>query len=155
MATHALVLRQGDVRDVVAIDALMAAAFDPRWGEAWTRSQCIGVLAMPGVSLLLACVDDEPVGFALTRAIMDEAELLLLAVAPDRRRHGVGGALLRAVLADAAGGGVSTIHLEVRAGNPAIGLYEASGFARIGERRGYYRGRDGGTHDAWTFSRAV
>lgn len=155
MATRALTLRHGDARDIVAVDALMAAAFDPRWGEAWTRSQSLGVLAMPGVALLLAHEDDEPAGFALTRTIMDEAELLLLAVAPAHRRRGIGAALLRAVLADAAGAGVAALHLEVRAGNPAIALYAAHGFARIGERRGYYRGVDGAQHDAHTFSRAL
>ena len=53
----------------------MTAAFDPRYGEAWTRNQCLGVLAMPGVRLTLALVDDRPAGFAMVRSVMDEAEL--------------------------------------------------------------------------------
>ena len=155
MATHALTLRRGDARDAATVDALMAAAFDPRWGEAWTRSQCLGVLAMPGVQLLLAYEDEAPAGFSLTRAIMEEAELLLLAVAATHRRRGIGGALLRAVLADCEAAGVDRIHLEVRAGNPAVRLYDASGFAKVGERRGYYRGVGGSAHDAHTYSRAL
>lgn len=155
MATHALLLRHGNARDIAAVEALMAAAFDPRFGEAWTRSQCLGVLAMPGVRLLLAYDADAPAGFAMTRAIMDEAELLLLAVAPARRRGGIGAALLRAVLADSAAAGVETIHLEVRADNPAVHLYRSAGFAKVGERRGYYRGPGGLAHDAHTFSRRV
>lgn len=54
MATHQILLRTGDPRDVATVDALMTAAFDPRYGEAWTRNQCLGVLAMPGVRLTLA-----------------------------------------------------------------------------------------------------
>lgn len=153
MATRSTSLRAGDARDIVVVDALMAAAFDPRFGEAWTRSQCLGVLALPGVQLLLAYLDEEPAGFALTRAVMDEAELLLLAVAPAHRRHGVGGALLRSVIAGCQDAGVARLHLEVRAGNDAVQLYEGVGFAKVGERRGYYRGRDGRSYDALTYAR--
>ena len=155
MATRSLTLRRGDARDAATVDALMAAAFDPRYGEAWTRSQCLGVLAMPGVQLLLAYDEGAPAGFSLTRAVMEEAELLLLAVAPACRRRGVGAALLRAVLADCEAAGVATIHLEVRAGNPAVRLYEGAGFGKVGERRGYYRGPGGQPHDAHTFSRQL
>lgn len=155
MSTRAITLRAADARSVAVIDALMTAAFDPRYGEAWTRSQCLGVLAMPGVQLLLACDDDTPAGFALTRTIMDEAELLLLAVAPAHRGRGVGGALLRAAIEDCRAAGAERLHLEVRGGNPAVRLYEAAGFARIGERRGYYRGRDGKLYDAHTYSRVL
>jgi len=155
MATRLITLRQGDARDAGIVDALMAAAFDPRFGEAWTRSQCLGVLAMPGVRLLLATVDDEPAGFSLTRAIAGEAELLLLAVAPPFRRTGVGRALMDAVVADCRIQDVTILHLEVRADNDALYLYRATGFAKVGERRGYYRGRDGRQYDAHTYSLAL
>ena len=36
------------------IMAVMADAFDPAWGEAWTQAQCGGVLGMPGVWAALA-----------------------------------------------------------------------------------------------------
>ncbi|KQU62106.1 ribosomal-protein-alanine acetyltransferase [Sphingomonas sp. Leaf339] len=155
MATRSLILRHGDARDAASIDTVMAAAFDPRYGEAWTRSQCLGVLAMPGVHLTLAFIDDQPAGFSLTRAIAGEAELLLLAVAPGFRRTGVGGTLLRGVIADCQSRDVTILHLEVRADNDAVALYEANGFAKLGERRAYYRGRDGRHYDAHTYSRPI
>lgn len=145
----------GAARDMAAVDTLMQAAFDPRWGEAWTTGQCLGVLAMPGVWLTIAQARGQPVGFALARTILDEAELLLLATAPAERRRGVGGALLRSVLADARGRGAARIHLEVRAGNAAVALYTAAGFARVGERRRYYRGAQGQLHDAHTYARPL
>lgn len=151
MATRALTLRSGGARDVAAVDRLMADAFDPSYGEAWTRNQCTGVLAMPGVSLLLAELDDEPAGFTLTRRIIDETELLLLAVARLHRGHGVGGALLRAVIAEARGRDCAKLHLEVRAGNPAARLYADHGFEKVGERRGYYKGTSGELHDAHSY----
>ena len=81
-------LRGGTVADIAEVEAVMAAAFDPRWGEAWTRGQVLGVMAMPGVWLTLAEIDGAPAGFTLARAVLDEAELLLLAVAPQTRRRG-------------------------------------------------------------------
>jgi ribosomal-protein-alanine N-acetyltransferase len=155
MATRQILLRTGDARDIAAVDALMVAAFDPRFGEAWTRSQCMGVLAMPGVRLTLALVDDTPAGFAMVRSVMDEAELLLLAVDPAFRRRGIAGALLRAVIAEAQATGIADLHLEVRAGNEAVMLYTTQGFAKVGERRGYYRGKTGQSFDAHTYRRPV
>ena len=152
MATRTLFLRAGSPRDIDGVEAVMAHAFDPRFGEAWTRGQCLGVLAMPGVRLTLATLDDEPAGFALVRTVLDEAELLLLAVTPAQRRRGVATALLRTAIADARAEGATRLHLEVRAGNDAVRLYLAHGFDRVGIRRGYYRGRTGQSHDAHTYS---
>jgi ribosomal-protein-alanine N-acetyltransferase len=155
MSTAAIDLRDGDVRDLDRVDRIMADAFDARWGEAWTRSQVIGILAVPGVWLTIAELNGQAVGFALTRGVLDEAELLLLAVMPEARRRGVGAALLRAVMADCATRKISRIHLEVRAGNDAIKLYTSSGFSKIGERRDYYRGVDGRTYSALTLHRKI
>ncbi len=155
MATRTITLRTGDARDIATLEALMAAAFDPRFGEAWTRGQCMGVIAMPGVRLTLATVDDTPAGFALIRCVADEAELLLLAVSPASRRRGVGTALLRAVSSECAANGVQDFHLEVRAGNDAISLYAAHGFTKVGERRGYYRGAQGQVYDAHTYRKPL
>ena len=155
MAMRQIRLRTGDARDVALVDTLMTAAFDPRYGEAWTRNQCQGVLAMPGVRLTLASVDDRPAGFAMVRSVADEAELLLLAVDPACRRRGIGKALLRAVIAEAQAGGIADLHLEVRADNEAVKLYAGQGFAKVGERRGYYRGKTGQVFDAHTYRRAV
>lgn len=148
-------LRQGTTADLPAVDAIMQQAFDPRFGEAWTRAQCLGIMAMPGVWLILATVQGEAAGFALSRSIADETELLLLATAPAFRRRGVAKALISAVIATAKERGSSRVHLEVRSGNEAVKLYISAGFTKIGERRGYYRGPNGVLFDAQTFSRPV
>jgi ribosomal-protein-alanine N-acetyltransferase len=148
-------LRAGGVQDLPAVSAIMQDAFDPRYGEAWTKSQCMGMLSLPGVWLTLASVADRDVGFALARSTGLEAELLLLATTLRARGRGVGGALLRAVVAEAAGRGVKDLHLEVRAGNEAIRLYSREGFSKVGERRGYYRGKAGQLFDAQTFARKL
>ena len=155
MSTAAIDLREGDVRDLDRVDRLMADAFDVRWGEAWTRNQVIGILAVPGVWLTIAELNGRAVGFALARGVLDEAELLLLAVIPDARRSGVGAALLRSVIADCAARGIASLHLEVRDGNDAVKLYRNAGFSKVGERRDYYRGSTGQSYSALTFRRAT
>lgn len=94
-------LRSGGTADLAMVESLMTEAFDPRFGEAWTRGQCLGIMALPGVWLTIASIDGKPVGFALSRQILDEAELLLLATAPASRRKGVAAALLRSVITEA------------------------------------------------------
>lgn len=146
-------LRHGAVADLATVDRIMQQAFDPRFGEAWTHNQVLGLLAMPGVWLTLAGVRGEPAGFALSRRVVDEAELMLLATLPALRRRGVAAALLRSVVADAIDQGARTLHLEVRDGNEAIKLYRTAGFAKVGERRHYYRGTNGQAFDALTYRR--
>jgi ribosomal-protein-alanine N-acetyltransferase len=150
---HMIELRSGSVADLILIDTIMREAFDPRFGEAWTRNQCLGILAMPGVWLTIATLDGAPAGFALSRIVADEAELLLLATLPAMRRRGVAAALLRSVINDAISSGAVTLHLEVREGNEAIKLYRGTGFVKVGERRNYYRGNVGQAFDAFTYSR--
>ena len=142
-----------DARRLDEVMAIMTAAFDGQFGEAWTRSQCAGILPMTGVRLVVAQADGsaEAVGFALYRSVSDDAELLLLAVAPHAQGNGVGRELLGRFVADAKTKGAARIHLEVRDGNPAIRMYEAAGFVEAGRRRNYYTGADGRRRDALTF----
>jgi len=143
-------LIQGSSDDLDAVMQVMTAAFPDRFGEAWTRSQCAGILPMQGVTLTIAEQDRRPVGFSLVRAVADEAELLLLAVDPAEQRRGIGQALLDDFIAAALAGGGHRLHLEVRDGNPAVELYRASGFATAGRRRNYYHGPGGEAYDAIT-----
>src|SRR3546814_19557043 len=75
-------LRRGGIDDLALVEPIMQAAFDPRYGEAWTRSQCAGVMAMPGVALTIADLDDRVAGVAITRTLHEEAEQQLDWVQP-------------------------------------------------------------------------
>jgi [ribosomal protein S18]-alanine N-acetyltransferase len=148
-------LADGTADDLDGVMLVMTSAFDPAYGEAWTRSQCAGILPMSGVALTLARdAQGAPLGFALFRTLAAEAELLLLAVAPEHRRRGVGRLLLDAFVDRARAGGANRVHLEVRDGNPAIAMYRSAGFDDVGRRRGYYRGNNG-QFDAITLARKV
>ena len=133
---------------------VMDAAFGDRFGEAWTRSQLSGILPMAGVSLVLAVERESKsvVGFSLTRTVAGESELLLIAVLPGEQRRGVGTLLLDDFLDRARASGGSRVHLEVRDGNPAIGMYRSAGFSPVGRRRNYYHATSGKRYDAITLA---
>lgn len=130
---------------------VMSRAFDPIYGEAWTLPQLAGIMTMPGTWLTLARIDAAPLGFALVRSVLDECELLLLAVDPLWRGRGIGRALLADSLTTARRRGITSMNLEVRATNNAVRLYENIGFEYVHRRPGYYRGNDGKLHDALSF----
>jgi ribosomal-protein-alanine N-acetyltransferase len=143
---------QGGADDLDGVMTVMGAAFPARFGEAWTRSQCAGILPMTGVKLMLARASDgSSVGFSLYRTIADDSELLLLAVDPQQQGKGIGRTLLDRFVEDARNDGARRIHLEVRDGNRATRLYEAAGFTEVNRRRNYYRGNGGSQFDALTF----
>lgn len=147
-------IEAGSSADIDAVMAVMEEAFGKRFGEAWTRSQLAGILPMGGVSLILARSRslERAIGFSLFRTVADEAELLLIAVMPAHRRQGVGQRLLDDFLERARNDGVKRVHLEVRDGNPAIGMYHSAGFSPIGRRRNYYHAPDGTRFDAITLA---
>jgi ribosomal-protein-alanine N-acetyltransferase len=84
--------------------------------------------------------DGRVIGFLIGRCVVDEAEILNLAVAQGNRRRGEGTALLKAALEEFCTRGVSRVFLEVRDSNAAaVAFYEKHGFSKVGRREGYYR----------------
>jgi ribosomal-protein-alanine N-acetyltransferase len=157
MATPALArslrLERGTSDDLDSVMTVMEAAFGQRYGEAWTRSQCAGILPMAGVALTLARdADGDAIGFSLVRTVADESELLLIAVLPDHHRRGVGRNLMEDFFDRARSDGVRRVHLEVRDGNPAVAMYRSAGFETVGRRRNYYHGSNGDRYDAITLA---
>ena len=145
--------------DLDRIMAVMEAAFDPAFGEAWTRRQVGDALTMPNTHYQLAGPDGAPphdgeptAGFTLSRGAADEEELLLIAVHPDYRGRGIGAHLMTRFVASARARGAERLFLEMREGNPAESLYRRHGFAIVGRRRHYYRRGTGRPLDAITFA---
>jgi ribosomal-protein-alanine N-acetyltransferase len=159
MATLARAVRieRGTSGDLDSVMEIMEAAFGKTYGEAWTRSQCAGILPMSGVSLMIArdSQDGDAIGFSLFRSVADESELLLLAVLPNLHRQGIGQVLLDHFMDHARSSGATRVHLEVRDGNPAVAMYRTAGFAPVGRRRNYYHAADGRRFDSLTLVREV
>lgn len=145
----------GSGADVPAIVCVMDSAFDPRFGERWSGSQCTALLSMPGSWLLVARASSAVAGFALCRTAADETELMLLAVEEPMQKRGIATALIKHVEAAAVERGSRAIFLEVREANQARRFYENVGFIQCGLRRNYYRGLDGTVSDAITYRKLL
>jgi ribosomal-protein-alanine N-acetyltransferase len=142
-----------DERHLDAMMAITHAAFDPAYGEAWSAQQLGATLTLPGSWARLALIGARAAGFSLCRQVVDDVELLLIAVAPDCQRIGLGGRLLARAQEDALARGGRNLFLEVREDNhSARVLYETSGFSVAGRRPGYYAGKDGSRRSAITMS---
>jgi len=89
------------------------------------------------------CKGNRLVGFLIFNQVLDEAELLNIAVKSSFQGEGLGACLLDYCLAEISSSAVN-LFLEVRVSNfPAIALYEGRGFRHVGERRAYYHSESG------------
>jgi ribosomal-protein-alanine N-acetyltransferase len=129
--------------DAAALAALHAGAFRHGWSEAEFER----LLADRNVICHLARASGGTgtvVAFVIARVIEDEAEILMVAVAPAERGRGLARRLLTRHLGRLAARGARRVFLEVDEGNdPAIRLYTRSGFERVGRRPGYYASAEG------------
>ncbi|WP_068073650.1 GNAT family N-acetyltransferase [Novosphingobium lentum] len=142
--------------DIDRIMHVMTDAFDPAFGEAWNRRQIGDALILPATHYGLIFGDgsigaddaDDVAGFFLSRAVLDEEELLLFAIAPPFRHRGLGHRLLDHFIAQARDRGMQRLFLEMRKDNPAGQLYYRHGFRPVGIRPAYYRTPSGIRLDA-------
>ncbi len=139
-SSDSLRLRYVGLESVPSIMPVMTTAFPREYGEAWTADQCRAMLITAGSRLLLAEHDGRAAGFALSRAILDEEELMLLAVTPQFRRIGTGTAIINKMIKNAQANNIARIFVEVRENNPARHFYQKLGFEQIGYRKNYYKG---------------
>lgn len=122
-------------------------------GAAWFGPALAGAAFLRGFAEGFLGTGREPVGFVLSRAVADEAEILTFALHPDARGRRLAAPLLRRHLDDLARVGIHKVHLEVEEGNaPALALYRRHGFTQVGQRPGYYAGPDGARRGALTLT---
>ncbi len=122
------------------VDEALPIEADLFGAERWTAAMFWSELAS-GYHYLAALDGDELVGYAgLAVVPPDEAWVQNIAVRRDHQRHGIGRALLEALLAEADRRGVKRLLLEVAVDNgPAQKLYAAYGFEQVAVRRRYYQ----------------
>jgi ribosomal-protein-alanine N-acetyltransferase len=123
-------MKEGDLRAVAAIEG------PTRMDEAQLRDE----LARPWSRLWVAREADEGiVAFVVAWHVADELHVLNVATREDRRRRGIGRALMTEVVAYARHAHVKHVLLEVRRSNAAaIALYRGAGFFAMGVRARYY-----------------
>lgn len=128
-------IREMTEQDLDQVAALEQACFS----LPWSREAFAQELAAENAVYLVAREDGQVVGYGGMRFVLDEFYVDNIAVAAQRRRQGVGRALVAALVERARAGGGAFITLEVRASNQgAMALYAEQGFAVAGRRRGFY-----------------
>lgn len=146
------------VRPLVAADVPQLAGFLPAaLGGSWTGKDLAGSGTKGRMLRVLAC-GAQIAGFAECLQVVDEAELLALAIAPASRRCGLGQLLLKQVLAELQELGCRKCLLEVRRSNDAARrLYSKAGFVPDGVRKAYYPPLQTGgeAEDALLYSRLL
>lgn len=129
--------------------ALHAKAFSAT--RAWSAEEFADLLKTPGTF-----TQGDDACFALVRIVVDEAEVLTLATAPNRRRQGLARAVLQTSETAARTKGAKTVFLEVAEDNTAArALYSASGYTEVGRRPGYYLPKDGAPIAALVLRKAL
>ena len=134
------VLSEAASRDAASIAALHAASFRRGWSE----QEVEGLLTDRHVIAHRAMVGSAMAGFIMSRLVEDEAEILSVAVAGQRRGRGLARNLLNLHLRRLAALGARAVFLEVDEHNAAaIQLYDRAGFHEISRRPNYYPGPRG------------
>lgn len=126
-------MEQGHVAQVAALEAI---CFRDPWSEKSVASE----LNNPLSHWLVAVEDDAVLGYIGSQTVLDESDMMNVAVSPAHRRKGIAEALVLALADALREKGSVKLTLEVRASNvPAITLYEKLDFKPIGLRKNYYR----------------
>lgn len=111
------------------------------FGDPWGPREFTSALNAPqSIFLVAEDADGVVAGYTIALVVVDEAEILNIAVHPELRGRGIGGDLLDAAVVEVTSRGAEQVYLEVRESNDAARkLYAARGFDEISRRRGYYR----------------
>jgi len=127
-----ITLRTGSTEDVELVYQLNRAVF----AECWSRTSLFSAIES-GYDLLLCESEAELVGYLLSLTILDEVQIMQIAVLPDYRRLGLASRMTDSFVA--AQPGIVSIMLEVRLSNHAArACYAHLGFKEVGYRKNYY-----------------
>jgi tRNA threonylcarbamoyladenosine biosynthesis protein TsaB len=130
-----------DLDDVSALEADVQSS-------SWTRGNFADALSA-GYGAWVLRQNGRLLGFSVVMFAPDVTHLLVIAVAPDQQRRGLGSVLLEWCEKQAQERQTGGLLLEVRPSNVgALTFYERRNFLHIGVRRGYYQAENGQREDA-------
>ncbi|MFS1522844.1 ribosomal protein S18-alanine N-acetyltransferase [Microbulbifer sp. 2304DJ12-6] len=143
-------LRQANKADCSTLANLARSAHS----HPWNRAQYLQSL-VAGHQCWLLAIGDETIGFCVLNQLVDEAEILDMAISPRWRRRGLAEQLLTHLIAQLPRN-TRRLLLEVRTSNlTAHSLYRKLGFSEDGLRKNYYPADNGGREDAVLMSLAL
>ncbi len=110
------------------------------FNDPWSVNSIVYELTNPLSLWLVAAEADTVVGYVGSQSVMDEADMMNIAVHPEYRRRGIAQELVHRLVTALRQKEVRRLTLEVRASNePAKALYSGLGFEQVGRRPNYYR----------------
>ena len=131
-----MVILPMDDSHVAAVAELEKTCFSDPWSENSVASELENPLSL----WLIAEEDGAVCGYVGSQTVLDETDMMNIAVHPDCRRKGIAAALITELVSRLKARGSRVLRLEVRESNfSAIALYEALGFTQLGLRKNYYR----------------
>ena len=105
----------------------------------WSKNSIEEALSDQNYVFLKLVFDEKTIGYGGIMTVLDESDVVNIAVLPEYRGRGFGRMLLCALQDTAKEKDSVLLHLEVRQSNEvAIGLYESFGFKVDGIRKNYY-----------------
>ena len=123
--------------DLESINDILLSAFDDFWSYDILKKE----LECSNSYFIIVKINDEIVGFAGLKVIVDEADIMNIVVKKSFRHNGIGSVLLEHLISYAKANNLKTITLEVNEHNlSAIRLYNKFSFDHIGIRKKYYNG---------------
>ncbi len=110
------------------------------FSQHWNLKQYQEALDQDNFKALGIFQDKNLKGYISISFMLDEAEIINLAVHPECRKMGLAGSLVSAVLRTCEQEGVKKIFLEVRPSNTAaLNIYRSFGFKQVARRIKYYQ----------------
>ena len=131
-----MMIEQMQERHVPQVAQLEKLCFNDPWSERSVASELTNPLSL----WLVATEGDRVAGYVGSQTVIDETDMMNVAVDPEFRRQGIAENLVMELIGALREKGSRCLTLEVRASNePAITLYEKLGFSQVGRRPKYYR----------------
>ena len=131
-----MIITNMDQHHVAQVADLEKLCFSDPWSEKSVASELNNPLSF----WLVAEDAGKVLGYVGSQTVMDETDMMNIAVHPDHRRMGIANSLIAELIEGLKRRGSRMLTLEVRASNAsAISLYMRSGFQQVGLRKNYYR----------------
>ena len=125
-----------DLSDLEQIKDILTTDFDDFWNYSILKDE---LNSKNSTYFVIKSKDNQIVGFAGMKIILDEAEIMNIVTKKSYRNIGIGKALLDRVIIEAKNKNIKRLNLEVNEDNKiAIHLYKSFGFLQNGKRKNYY-----------------
>ena len=105
----------------------------------WSKGILADIPDLTWIKFYVVVEDGEVIAYCGMNHVMDEGEIINIAVHPDHRGRGIGDLMMREMIAYSEANNIVTLMLEVRESNTAARkLYKKYGFYEVGKRPKYY-----------------